>query len=514
MKLITKLLMASFLLTGVFSCTKLDEKFRDAVTTFATEIDPADLLQGAYNSLGTPFADQSRFYAAQEHTSDEMLGPTRGPDWDDNGVWRVLHSHQWNADHGFLRDGYRELLQAQFAASEVIQSASASAQQKAEATFVRSLAMFATLDAYDQVPFRADINDLKTLPETKSGVGCADFLIGELEAALPSLRDWSAGTANIKANKNAARALLIKLYLNRGVYAVRAKPGDAPSATAPTFAAADMDKVIALADAITASGQVLEPFYFDNFGYNNLNSKELIYGLESSPGVRGFGVQHRYYMTLHYNQKPSGWNGFATLSDFYNKFGAGDYRRDSTYPGMTDISGMHVGFLRGQQKDASGKELDDRKGNKLAFTDAVALKETGNNLEITGIRVIKYPPDYVKEFPTRAQYVIFRYGDVLLEKAEALFRKGDVAGATTIVNQVRARAKAPAITGTLTAQNLIDERGREMYWEGWRRNDLIRFGKFLDAWQEKAQSGPERLLFCIPNEQIAVNPNLVQNGGY
>jgi hypothetical protein len=53
-----------------------------------------------------------------------------------------------------------------------------------------------------------------------------------------------------------------------------------------------------------------------------------------------------------------------------------------------------------------------------------------------------------------------------------------------------------------------------MYWEGWRRNDLIRFGKFLDAWQEKAQSGPERLLFTIPNEQLAVNPNLTQNPGY
>jgi hypothetical protein len=513
MKLLTKILIPSVLLVGV-SCTKLDEKFRDSVTSFATSIDPKDLLQGAYNSINTPFADQSRFFAAQEHTSDEMLGPTRGPDWDDNGVWRVLHSHQWNADHGFLRDGYRELLQAQFAAAEVIQNSASTAQQKAEATFLRSLVMFAVLDCYDQVPFRADVNDIKAIPETKRGKACADFLIGELEAALPSLPDWSTGTNAIRANKNAARALLIKLYLNRGVYAVRPGPGNPAVATPPTFDPADMDKVISYADAITASGAALEPFYFDNFGPNNLNSKELLFGLESSPGVRGFGVQHRYYMTLHYNQKPSGWNGFATLSDFYNKFGAGDYRRDSTYPGMTNVSGMHVGFLRGQQKDAAGVDLMDRKGNKLAFTDQVALKETGNNLEITGIRVIKYPPDYVKEFPTRAQYVIFRYSDVLLEKAEALFRKGDATGAKTIVNQIRTRAHAPALAA-VTAQDLLDERGRELYWEGWRRNDQIRFGTFLNAMQEKpGVSGPERLLFCIPNEQIAVNPNLAQNPGY
>jgi len=504
MKLITRFLMASLLLVGIFSCTKLDEKFRDSVTNLKTEIAAADLLQTAYNSLGTPFADQSRFFAAQEHTSDEMLGPTRGPDWDDNGVWRVLHSHNWNADHGFLRDGYRELLQAQFAGTVVIQAGNASAQQKAEATFTRALAMFATLDAYDQVPFRSDLTNLAALPETKKGQACADFLISDLEAALPNLPDWSTGPNTIKANKNAARALLIKLYLNRGVYANRA---------APTFAAADMDKVVSLADQITASGAALETFYYDVFGYNNLNSKELLYGLESSPGVRGFGVQHRYYMTLHYNSKPSGWNGFATLSDFYNKFQDGDDRKKASYPGMTDVSGQNVGFLRGQQKNAAGVELNDRKGNKLAFTDEVHLKETGTNLEITGIRVLKYPPDYVKEFPTRAQYVIFRYGDVLQEKAEALFRKGDAAGALTIINQVRARSHAPALA-TLDANALIDERGREMYWEGWRRNDLVRFGKFLDAWQEKAQSGPERLLFTIPNEQLAVNPNLTQNPGY
>ena len=70
--------------------------------------------------MNTPLQDQSRVWAAQEHTTDEALGPTRGPDWDDNGVWRVLHAHTWNADHAFLRDTYRELLQVQFAASSVL----------------------------------------------------------------------------------------------------------------------------------------------------------------------------------------------------------------------------------------------------------------------------------------------------------------------------------------------------------------------------------------------------------
>ena len=109
--------------------------------------------------------------------------------------------------------------------------------------------------------------------------------------------------------------------------------------------------------------------------------------------------------------------------------------------------------------------------------------------------------------------MIFRYADVLLMKAEALLRTGAAATALPIVNSIRTARGATAL-GSLTADNLLDERGRELYWEGWRRNDLIRFGKFLGAWQEKAASGSERLLFAIPNEQLAVNPNLTQNPGY
>ena len=149
----------------------------------------------------------------------------------------------------------------------------------------------------------------------------------------------------------------------------------------------------------------------------------------------------------------------------------------------------------------------------LFFTRDVKLKETGTNLEVTGIRVIKYPPDYVKEFSAENEYVVFRYADVLMMKAEALLRTGNAAGALTIVNQIRTPRGATPLA-SLTENNLLDERGRELYWEGWRRNDLIRFGKFLGAWQEKTASTAERLLFAIPNEQLAVNPNLTQNPGY
>lgn len=512
---------------SLVSCTKLDEKLRSETTSGTTGGgggNPAALLQGAYGSLNSPFEDQTRWWACQEHATDECVGPTRGGDWDDNGIWRVYHNHKWNADHGFLTDTYRELAQAQFAATTVLDN-NPNAQQAAEARFIRALAMWAVLDGWDQVPFRAtSLGDLtKSLPETKKGAACTDFIISELEAIVNALPATGKGISN----RDGARALLMKLYLNKGVYANR---------KTPSFAAGDMNKVIALADQILAGPYSLGTNFFDNFApTNDVIGTEVIHTLKCD-NATGFGGnnQSRWFCTLHYNQNPSGWNGFTTLGDFYDKFDAADKRRGGGagpgvagdmgwYPGLSNVTGLHVGLLFGQQKNQTGTNLQDRKGQPLSFTKAVALKETGNNLEVTGIRVIKYVPDLIKQFPADNDYVMFRLADVLLMKAEAILRGGtgtNVAPygstATSIVNYIRTHTtRGVAALATVDLNAVYDERGREFYWEGWRRNDMIRFGKFLDTRTLKpGTSGDERLLFPIPNEQLTINSNLVQNPGY
>src|SRR5687768_12260572 len=184
-----KLLLSLFLAVALSACTKLDEEFRSELEgTQAGSVDVANVLRNAYNALNNPFMDQSRFWAAQQHTSDETVGPTRGPDWDDNGVWRVLHTHEWTPDHGFLRDTYRELLQAQFAASSVLEF-NPSAQQAAEARFLRALSMFAVLDGWDQVPYRDNLKDLAILPNTLKGADAATFIINELNQIMGALPD-------------------------------------------------------------------------------------------------------------------------------------------------------------------------------------------------------------------------------------------------------------------------------------------------------------------------------------
>ncbi len=504
-----KTLSLMFLLsTGIFSCTNLEETLNEDLTKTSAEeflnanTDVNALLKGCYDGLRGPFQDQANFWAAEQHTTDETLGPTRGGDWDDNGIWRVLHNHTWTADHAFLSSTFNQLLQVVFSTTNLL-NFNASPQQKAEARYLRAFIMFSVADGWNQVPYRQPGENLLNAPNVLKGAEALDFVISELNAIMGDLPD---GPAN-RANKNGAKGLLMRAYLNKGTFADRANP---------SFPKADMDQVIALADQIIGTNKYsLDDNYFDNFAPNNDQvSSENIWTAENIGGSSSGNVRSRWFCTLHYNQNPSGWNGFTTLSDLYDSFEGSDVRKKASYAGMTDISGINAGFLIGQQVDKNGVELDDRKGNKLAYTREVAAIETGNNLEVTGIRVIKYPIDYNGGDNADNDYVYLRYADVLLMKAEAQLRNGDAGLALTIVNDVRAKRGATALA-SLNADNLLAERSREFYWEGNRRTDMIRFGKFLAPFQEKPNtSGPERLLFPIPASALAVNPNLEQNPGY
>jgi len=118
--------------------------------------------------------------------------------------------------------------------------------------------------------------------------------------------------------------------------------------------------------------------------------------------------------------------------------------------------------------------------------------------------------------------MIFRYSDVVLMVAEAKMRTGDAPGALTMVNALRtARGAAPLTTMALVntsnvedPNTLLAERGRELYWESVRRTDLERFGVYLKPWQYKPSDDPKNLIFPIPNQALAANPNLKQNPGY
>ena len=550
-----KLKVFGLVLVTAVGCTKLDEHLNSTLTNTQTanalgSAGVGLLLQAAYSDIGGPFTAQDLIFSLQENTTDESLVPTRGGDWDDNGVWRVVHSHGWDANHSQVLNVYNALNKINFDATNVL-AFSPSAQQAAEARFIRALSLYQLLDLYGQFPVRNPGDNLLNAPQVYAGAAGADFIISELSAIVSAL---PATSAPDKANQTSANVLLMKCYLNKGAWANRA---------APTFADADMQKVISIGNSIIAAGKYsLATEYFSNFDVDNGSSPENIFTYVNTTGVgaNNSGINGTWAKTLHYNSYTpnnpnAGWNGFSTLGDFYNSFGAttpmvgvtkfkagdisgkyADTAVDSRIGGRysaksTPQSGIKPGFLIGQQYNEAGVAEKDRKGAPLAFDPTIAsdMKETGANLEVTGIRIIKYTPDFSNGAssyggPSGNDLVLFRYADVLLMVAEAKMRAGspDVAGALTLINQLRIARKAATVTSMplVNTNNPVDpttllaERGREFYWEAQRRTDLIRFGVFLKPWQYKPTDDAKYLVFPIPSQSLAANPNLKQNPGY
>jgi len=494
----------------IFSCTDLEEEFRSSLEE-GDKISPSELLVSAYSTLNGPYQQGDR-WCMQELSSDEAIAPTRGGDWDDNGRHRALHLHTWNADNDYLSACFESLGSAIYQSSNVLRN-NPTTQEEAEARFIRALALFDMIDLWGVAVYRDDLESFRIDPIIYDADDGLDFIIREINEIISDLP--ASGPAYV-ANQNAARTLLMKVYLNRGAFIDRENP---------SFSDQDMNKVIELADQIEGY-EISEPgHYFDNFAPDNdEKSTENIFTLYNKEGDRGGSVQNTYNTIAHYNMNPGGWNGWATLGSFYDKFEAEDerlgfYYRYPAFNRPNPAEAKTVGLLIGQQYDLnSGEPLMARNPSNapLVFTHDITIRTSGSTLETAGIRVLKYAYDYASASGQKNNdWVVFRYADVLLMKAEAILRSGGTESeALQIVNSIRKNRNASELQ-SLSLDELLDERGREFYWEGWRRQDLIRFGKFLDSWETKPETGtPKELVYAIPSNQLAVNASLKQNPGY
>ncbi len=522
---------------GLWSCTDLEIEETDSIITegFQGLTDPSSTVDELYNRLNGAYGDQANYFALSEVTTDAFLVPTRGTDWGDNGRWRNLHTHEWNAEATDIINPFNQFSSFQLLASQVLDSRSSpSTQNIGEASFVRAFSMWVILDMFGQVPFRDTSLPSSAVPEVLTGQAAVDFIIADLDTAISNLSSLAAGQgaeATFRASKEAAKYLKAKVLLNKFIYL---GTGSAD--------AGDMAQVISLVDEIAAQGYGLESInYFQIF--REAADSETIWSLKSAVG-------NRIFNGLHYNSTAvagGGWNGFSTLAEYYDLFegnansnavdrntlaaldgqedrrggvpdGGADYTGDpetEDVDGFENGSNVGFGFLVGQQYALDGTPLQDRAGAPLTFKreflDGAGASSLINNDETTGIRVMKYNPRYGG---FRGHEIVFRYADAHLMKAEAMWRSGG--DPTAMVNDLRVLRGATPL-GSVGAQELIDERGRELYAETWRRNDLIRFGQYLRAWDFKpsGEVGNEaRLLFPIPDQQLLANPNLVQNPGY
>jgi hypothetical protein len=348
-------------------------------------------------------------------------------------------------------------------------------------------------------------------------------------------------------NYYAGKALLAKLYLNAEVYTGTAMWND----------------VITACDEIINSGQYsLESNYFTNFNIDNSGSKEFIFAIPYDQVF--FKDFHLAVATLHYgsqmtyNLTQQPWNGYCSMEEFYNSYSDDDLRKGDV--GTREGPAVKRGnFIAGYQY-TSGLELvtddgfeapnPDRKpvpllgdpdGDTLnfgnMFSDQPQINELGPQAyRQSGVRIGKWEIENGSDPQNMSNdYAVFRYADVLLMKAEALWRTGQTSEALTLVNMIRARAGISDLTtldgpvsydmagGNIAGGELLNEIGREMFAECHRRQDLIRWGLFtdLEKWilpyynpQDVLKTDAYTTLFAIHRDKLDANPNLDQNPGY
>lgn len=449
------------------------------------------LKQSAYSAVVTNWGGHGGLYSIIEVSSDELAIPQKGADWEDGGIWLRNHRHTWISTDGPYNGAWQYAFRIVGECNLLLQQYPDLEDLGAELRVLRALAYLWLIDNFGNVPIIRE-TDRGGNPAQNTRQEVSDFIERSIldNAALLTRN-------NTRTNLNywTAHMILAKLYLNAQVYTGTARWADAEAAL----------------DVIINGGPYsLAPNFFANFASVNSNSPENMFTLPyDANNAGGFNL---HQMTFHYSTQQTfelqdqPWNGYTALEEFYNSYEDGDIRINSLREGPQFRSDGVTPII-----DASA-EANDPDGPEINFTPNIN-ELAPNALRQAGTRINKFEiplgsgPNLSNDFP------IFRYADVLLMKAEAAWRQGNNGVALQFVNQVRERANVAPLA-TLDADILLAERGRELFAEGHRRSDLIRFGKYNDAWWEKAQSAPFRNLFPIPENQLQANPNLRQNQGY
>lgn len=472
---------------------------------FQSDEDYIQFSAPAYITL-RQLTNSNSLLALQEISSDEMCIPTRGNEWYDGGQWLRLHRHKWYPEDQtisstwvFLYDGINTCNRLMKALEEL--GGENGNRFIGELRALRGLFYFWLLDLFGNVPIVTSYNQFQ-MPETSTRVELYDFILKELREIKSNLSKETAETYG-RINYYVVQALFAQLYLNQEIYT----------------GTSNWPEVINHCDEIIESGQYdLDPDYFAVFESENASSQEIIFSIpydsENAPGLN-IGM-----MTLHpankrtYQLISEPWNGWCTIADFFHSYDNSDLRK-----GEGNSRGS---FIYGQQFTIEGDTLyDDTSNLHLPYYDpdglAVFLTPEIRSLDSAyrqdGARVGKYEIKANSDLNMGNDFPVFRYARVLLMKAEALWRQGQSQDALNLVNQVRRRAGLSDLQN-LDQNEFIDELGREFFMEAHRRTDLIRFGRFANAWWEKPESAHCMTIFPIPQDQLIEQPKLIQNPCY
>ena len=504
MRLIKGIFLVIFVAAMTQSCTDLDERFYDQITgdNFpTTDEEFAATLGGAYTPMHRTFG-HNNYFSIQEVSSDEAMIPQRGGDWFDGGQWLRVHRHEYNSREEVVNNVWTMAFEGVNACNRLIavfEPLEGTEAIVAEMKVMRAFYYFWLMDVYGNVPIVTALGEPD--PNGQSPRSAVyNFVTSELAANVPLLTEEKTYG---RMNYWAGRALQAKVELNSGVYLGTGDPTSAAMANVITYTS----------DIIDNGGFTLDSDYSAVFGAANDANGEHIFAIPyDEVFITGFNLNQ---MTLHYgsqntyNLAAQPWNGYCSLQEFYNSYDDADVRKANNF-----VAGPQF-FADGVTPvDDPSFESNDPDGPQLNFTPEIN-EHFPNALRQAGVRIGKYEIEMGAQPDKNNDVPIFRLGDVILMQAEAEFREGNNAAAVTLVDQIRDRAGLGPLGGALTADELLAERGREMFAEAYRRQDLIRFGRYNDAWDFKPADASDHVnIYPIPDAQLNADPNLSQNPGY
>lgn len=494
---------------GIFSCTNLDETVYDTIPADEFGKKPAEInaiIAPIYKTLKSVFPGD--VFLISEATGDMAITPTRvGGDWWDGGVHMVLKLHSWHARNGLINGSWNACMSGITSCNQIYATIEGSemdedlkAQTLAEIRGIRAFWYYILIDYFGNAPLVSDYEstDLPSMTDRKT---LYNFVVSELNEIKDNLRADVTGESYGKFTQGAAYTLLAKMYLNAEVWT----------------GTPNWQGVIDATDKVMSLDYIIEPNWKTNFEVNNEVSREIILPIAFGKDDEG---NHIHKRTLHYldpialGMTVGTWNGVSAQPDYVKQFDDADNRKKGSFligpmidpaTGEVLITGharplnhtIDFNMIPGSLREGMWGEVHQEEGarcNKWVYEKGLANSDMEND------------------------FAIFRLADVYLMKAEALVRLGqNNSEATSLVNTIRERGFGDNSHNytSVTLENVRMERRLELAWENSNRQDLIRFGKFLDpGYLRPTASASHLLLFPIPETAWETNNNLVQNPGY
>lgn len=530
------------LLLSFNACTHLDEELYSEIASSnfynnESEVNSALLLP--YRHL---WAIYERIFWCEELAADHFTLASKGPHGYDGGIYARVYQHTmtpedtyviapWNKFYegvGHVNNVLKDITDLDYTRIGLTEADKTS--HIAEMKILRAYFYYQLLSVFGDVPIVTSLDQIG--PKKSHREKVFQFIENEIKENVAYLPKGDVSSHYGRMNQAAAYMILAKMYLNAEVHIKKNM----------------YNECLSICNDIL-SGKYgkfeLAKTWYAPFDYNNDQCKEIMFALPADY----INIGRPFFMEwfYHYNsfvyfdcepmgnnaihlapsRKPTGeiydFNGLGTP---YEIFADNDLRKRPYNGANRDEGGM---FLVGLQKSPITGEISmgsvEYAGEPLVFVDYVARTKLGetntgitNGEENTGIRMVKYGmyPTSQKEKYYQADVVMFRLADVYYMKAECLLRTGgNQAEAVQLINAVKQRNFAPedrekALYKTITLDELLKDRGREFMGECFRRTDLLRFGRYHEAYWEKKPEDPSNYLLPIPNVAINSNKNLLE----